>query len=421
MAQKTSLGKVRARFRSGDFKKSPFWKITLVGLGVILALAIFEITLRLTEKQKYDYMPCTSLDKNFHHVMISGKTCRFKTDEWDVTYKINSFGLRDDEITLEKNGNIFRILLLGDSFAQGFGIEHKESFEAILETKLNELDLPKKVEIVNSGVFVYSPLVEYLYLKKRGLDFKPDMVILAFTITDFWDDRQRFNELKTVYQDLGEDQLWRLIEIAEAEFDFEKINTAAGERANLKFDRSRIVFLIKQWLRNNFRVYKTTADLIKKRDKVVQQDAIFRGDPDKDLMAIARGAEISDEAWLSLWEIPMMNIKFMADLLSEKRIPFVVVTIPDATQVSSLEWSNRKALGLGTNYQETRPPYQEELKKRLKNLNVEVVDLLLGFKESGLFPLYFANDNHWNSAGHKLAGEIISQELKTKIEAAVEK
>ena len=45
--------------------------------------------------------------------------------------------------------------------------------------------------------------------------------------------------------------------------------------------------------------------------------------------------------------------------------PFVVFTIPDATQVSDGEWPNKKALGLPDHSQDTRVPYQQILKENL--------------------------------------------------------
>ncbi len=51
----------------------------------------------------------------------------FKHPDVHVTVKLNSHGLRDNEypMTRTKNG---RILVLGDSFGWGFGVEHEDIF-----------------------------------------------------------------------------------------------------------------------------------------------------------------------------------------------------------------------------------------------------------------------------------------------------
>lgn len=105
-------------------------------IAIIVAIIIVEIGFRVFEKKTYGLSPCQSLDENFHHVMVPGSICRFKTDEWDISYRINSFGLRGEERGIRKPANTYRILLLGDSFAQGFGVDFEKSFGKVLEGKL---------------------------------------------------------------------------------------------------------------------------------------------------------------------------------------------------------------------------------------------------------------------------------------------
>lgn len=380
-------------------------KVTVSFGTVILTLAILEILLRILEKDKYDFSACQSLDRNFHHVMIANSTCRFKTDEWDVTYKINSYGLRDEEASSDKVGQ-FRILLLGDSFAQGYGVEQEESFGEVLESLLNQQG-SQQFEIINSGVFGYSPLIEYLYLAKKGLSFKPDVVILAFSLTDFFEDRQRFGELQKSYPDLTPDQLEKEIVKGQVEFDFAKINSSPDRVSPTVTFASQISYQIKRWLRNNFKIYAMFFDFIKKREPSVQQDVIYQGDIDKDILALVRGEKITDYDWQKLWGLPVDHIWAMANLLQAESIPFVVVGIPDAFQVSADEWPGRSALGIPTNFSDPRGDFQEELARRLETLSIPFINLLPKFREADQFPLYYTHDGHWRSTGHKLAAQII--------------
>lgn len=389
-------------------------------LGILLAFVILELILRITEKKHYDYTDCTSLDKNFHHVMIANKTCRYKTDEWDVLYKINSWGLRDSEFSLKKKDDEFRILLLGDSFTQGLGVDIDKSYAAILEKNLNAANLQKKVKVINSGVFAYSPLVEYLYLKEKGLSFEPDMIVLTFNLTDFWDDRTRFNELKSVYNRLSDDQLKDKIVQGNVEFNFEAINTTASVQKNQKFDRSVFLYKTKLWLRKNVRIYKELSGFVKKRKQTgADNQKVSIGDPDNDFVAVLRGQSISDETWDALWNLPVYNIRLASDLAKNNNIPFVVVVIPDATQISKEGWQTRSMLDLSDDYTDPRGPYEDELKKRLEPLSIPVIDLLSTFKKSGEL-LYFKYDNHWNEKGHKLAGEEIFNQFKPLVVSVME-
>ena len=57
-----------------------------------------------------------------------------------MTVKLNSHGLRDNEylLTRTKNG---RILVLGDSFGWGFGVEHEDIFSEVIERRNREWEI----------------------------------------------------------------------------------------------------------------------------------------------------------------------------------------------------------------------------------------------------------------------------------------
>lgn len=373
--------------------------------GSVAALIVMEASLRIkaTNYKNFDLTLCQSLDRDFHHVMIPDSTCRYKTSEWDVIYKINSSGLRNHEI-VGKPKDTLRIIFLGDSFVQGHGVNENEAFTKILEEELNKTS-SKPVEVINAGVLGYSPLLEYLYLYKGGLALNPDLVMTAFSLTDFWEDRQRFRELVVSYPNLSDEEIKLKIASGQIQFDFEKINKASD--FSQKVYLPQVSFGVKHWLRENLKIYGFLADFIKNRNKPIQTDVLYQGNIDKDIVAIMRGEKIADRDWQKLWELPMYHIKLMSDFLKGNNIPLIIVAIPDAVQVSDREWPGRKGLGYPHNFSDPRGPFQKELANRLTEINVSLFDLLPGFQSSNFFPLYFTNDGHWNKNGHKLASEII--------------
>lgn len=400
------LGKI-LNFLRLRVQQIPIGKVAVSFGAVILALIIIETSLRIIEDEKYDFSACQSLDRDFHHVMVPGSVCRFKTDEWDVTYKINRFGLRDEEINLEK-GQKNRILLLGDSFVQGHGVEAEESFGEVLETKLFGEELG--YEVISAGVFGYSPMVEYLYLRKEGLKFKPDLVVLALTLTDFWEDRQRFSELRLSYPGKNDGQIQELIPRGEAVFDWGKINrggTLAPELSAL----DETLFKIKQFLKKNFRIYRLLADFWDKQDRVKVQDIEYQGDIDRDIIALVRGEKISDSNWEKLWQLPLAHILFAKNFLDDMGIPLLVVAIPDAFAVSEKEWPGRSGLAIPSQFRDPRGDWQMELSKRLADLGIPFINLLDDFRKSDNFPLYFSLDGHFRQSGHSLAALVIFREL----------
>ncbi len=97
--------------------------------------------------------------------------------DWTIHISINSQGLRDKEYPIQRTGKR-RMLVIGDSYAWGFGVEQNQCFSKILER-----DHPDW-EIINAGVSGYGTDQEYLYLKEHGLKYRPDIVLLEFYSND---------------------------------------------------------------------------------------------------------------------------------------------------------------------------------------------------------------------------------------------
>ena len=63
---------------------------------------------------------------------------------------INSKGLRDREYAYERAADVGRILVLGDSYAWGYGVADDEVFTEVLEAKLAADE--RRWEVINTGV-----------------------------------------------------------------------------------------------------------------------------------------------------------------------------------------------------------------------------------------------------------------------------
>ncbi len=102
----------------------------------------------------------------------------FDHQDFSVTVSINSHGLRDKEYSFERVEGKKRLLVLGDSMGWGFGVENHEIFSEVLEEKY-----PNR-EIINASVSGYGTDQQFLYLKDRGLQYQPDVVLLLFGPND---------------------------------------------------------------------------------------------------------------------------------------------------------------------------------------------------------------------------------------------
>jgi lysophospholipase L1-like esterase len=114
--------------------------------------------------------------------------------QWgDVEVQINNKGLRGPEIPYERKSKAFRILYLGDSVTFGYKLpQYQMSFPYAVE---NLLERSKQVEVetINAGVGGYSPWQYDVYLRKEGVKYQPDVVLVSFVLNDV---TEKFNLIK---------------------------------------------------------------------------------------------------------------------------------------------------------------------------------------------------------------------------------
>lgn len=138
-----------------------------------------------------------------------------------IMHTFNSEGWRDSEHAVEKPADVVRILGLGDSYTFGQGVKPEHLFLTHLESLLEEQSDGRQVETINTGQPGYNTVMEKELLERRGLDYRPDVVLLSFVPNDveadIYTDRPKvefFKEFTTSYADqdwLSEhSELWML-------------------------------------------------------------------------------------------------------------------------------------------------------------------------------------------------------------------
>lgn len=101
---------------------------------------------------------------------------------YGVEIKTNSLGLRDYEYSIEKPKNKNRIILLGDSFALGWGVPFESTCSKQLEKMLNQDQ--NKYEVINMGTGNFNTTMEVELFKLKGLQLSPEMVVLMYFVND---------------------------------------------------------------------------------------------------------------------------------------------------------------------------------------------------------------------------------------------
>jgi lysophospholipase L1-like esterase len=104
-----------------------------------------------------------------------------------VSYRINADGFRDGPYARRKPPGTFRIVVLGDSVAFGFGVQAEETFPKQLEQLLRVRLAPADVEVLNLGVNGYNPYTEAMLFVDVGVDYEADLVLVQFCPNDLGD------------------------------------------------------------------------------------------------------------------------------------------------------------------------------------------------------------------------------------------
>ena len=170
-----------------SLKSSWIFKILIILLGTTGLLCVFEYWFRFANPIDYFHNSTAWAQEQFHHSPRPGSFQK-QYGQTTVTYQINSIGLRDNEFSLTKKPGTLRILVLSDSFVFGEGVALEQVWVKILERQLQRSDRLRNIEIINGGIWGYSPLLEYLFFKYRLQFLEPDLVLQCVFSNDISED-----------------------------------------------------------------------------------------------------------------------------------------------------------------------------------------------------------------------------------------
>ena len=368
--------------------------ILLVIASVLLALGAVEVVLRLsTPREIMRYFFVTS-DATLHHRFIPGATGRYQSTEFNTAYRISSAGLRDREFAVPKPGGTFRILMLGDSFTEGDGVETQETFSKRLESMLSGRFGEGRVEVINAGVGSYSPLLEYLYLRNGGLAFAPDMVILNYDLSDAFDDIT-YSKLAR----FGADGVPRGVAAPEAE----------GENPG-------VLVRVKDFFKDHTRLYNFVRVRIERYLEGARHEGDFSGDLRFDKYAMLRG---NYHGTASDWTLSERYLLMIRDTLRSRKIDFVVNVYPYGMQASTREWAvGRQFWGFRPDTLYSTWP-QDHIEQFCRASGIGVLNMCADFRDTAraVFPLYWPDNGHWKPRGHLVAAELMRRTVEPFVES----
>lgn len=352
--------------------------VLMLAISVAFSFAIAEFLFASfgVSALQQDVSSYRKADGVFHHGFVPNGSGVFRSSEWKVSYTINSLGFRDREYSVKKPDGVFRILMLGDSYTEGYGVEASESFSKQLESMLNS-GRSRNYEVINTGVGSYSPIIEYLVLKHKGLDLQPDMVILNFDWSDPNDDY--------VYSKLA---MFNGSDVVAVQPAVEKPKSVFGKVRAFLSRRSHVYQFFAM------RLASATSD-------------ITPGVWGSDRLIFMR-ENLTDSDYIALFNNSVPYLLKIRQLLQQNNVSFVIHVYPYALQVSPDAWkSGRAKFFFGTDKVYPAKPFEVVEAFGSEN-NITVVSSY-GYFRSAPDPakLYIDYDGHFTVAGHNVAATAL--------------
>lgn len=105
--------------------------------------------------------------------------------EFAYAFRTNARGLRYPDVPAEKPSGETRVLVLGDSFVEGMGVEARDTFAARLERRFSSDG--RRTRFINGGLQNSGPRQYARLLRHVGLDYRPDRVLVVVYANDVYD------------------------------------------------------------------------------------------------------------------------------------------------------------------------------------------------------------------------------------------
>jgi len=296
----------------------------------------------------------------------------------------NSFGFNSREYDIKKPDDVFRIVIVGDSFVESNQIPLANTFFTKLEEKLNsQEDKQYKYEIIPFGISSHGTYLNLIYLKEYAMQYQPDLIIDAFLVAnDVTDDFVKLNPSDQF--DQNGNIILSLPELPEPNFKTK----------------------IKSTIKN---IFKKSALIMFSYEKyLAQQSSSIIAEDDVELDKQVFLSEYSQE-WQQAWDNQEKFLAEFQNIAIANNIDFLLLSLTEAYRVHDNlfdeldeKYKNQEIFDYNkpeTILQEIADEHKfsylalyPAFKKRAQNTTESTV---------------WSCDGHWNELGHDWASDII--------------
>ncbi len=364
-----------------------FKKIVLSAVSFTFFLFLGELALRWVaplEQANHHKLFC-EYDSLLGWRKIPGFEGLHQTPEYETRETFNSKGLRGPEYDYRKDSAEFRILALGDSYAEGYTVTFDELFSEVLERRLLSKTEPgKPVEVINAGTGGYATDQELLFYGSEGRLYHPDLVVLVFCINDVW-----FN---------GQDKYWRgakpVFRVKNGGLSLENVPVPKPDQ------KWKAWLLEHSQIARRLKIIKDKAVLSRAGEKLPEDYRVYAGVYTPEMEAA--------------WRITALLIRELKRQVEADGARLLVCFVPEQEMVYPERWEIFKNNFGITDETHDRFKPAGLLQKICSEAGVDFLDPTVAFqtatrvRQDSIQQLFYPKDSHWNAAGHRLIGELLA-------------
>jgi len=369
--------------------------VLVASLGMAAGLA--ELALRVSHYGEANRTPLQKLMEYDpllgwrHKRNVSGDMV---SDEYRVNVHYNAEGWRDPAEKFGKRPNVFRIVVLGDSFVDGYTIPVQDRFTEVLEANLGS-----QFDVINLGVAGYSTDQELLLLDQEGWKYEPDLVVLAFYYNDIWGNgSQHFSESTRTQKPVF---------FLDAGGNLSLSNVPVPHPASVLQDHFRLYDLVRTAVKKNRLLYSAAvkAGLAERNLPDDSRPAPTGAAGGAEEFAVYHSTETAELA--REWSITQALLRKMNQEVVKRGARLMTLYVPTRIELSPAEWSSAR---LPPDYDPS--VVVRHLLKICQAEGIPYLDPSDRFTTVGTDRLYYSRDPHWNAAGHRVVGETLAEYIR---------
>lgn len=154
--------------------------------GLVAALLLAEVLVRAFFNEPIQPRFVIDAGYGVRANQANVETRHFVPGDYKVTINTNSAGMRGTrEYSIEKADGIKRVLLLGDSFPFGYGVEDNEVVSAVLEDMMNgQANGSSIYQVLNLSVSGFGQAEELVTYHEAGRTYDADSIVFFYYDND---------------------------------------------------------------------------------------------------------------------------------------------------------------------------------------------------------------------------------------------